>query len=87
MQADEQKAIISLNVADEELFTRSFLPLRQVFESMVGTDWIWELGKISATLPGKDIRRQQDWPEVIAFFKERLIALDAFGDMIKEAIK
>lgn len=62
----------------------SFLPVKEMFEQQVGKAWVWERGRIYCLLPGRDIRRVEDWPALISFFKEKLLQLDAFWQDVKD---
>ncbi|RYD74806.1 MAG: DUF4268 domain-containing protein [Sphingobacteriales bacterium] len=98
MDADTKKAVISiqLNHADADirhLIYNQFEEFKLMFTNIVNENWEWfqdtsdEFGKeislISATLEGVNIYNQQHWPELISFFKPRIIALDEFWDNVK----
>ncbi|RYD80039.1 MAG: DUF4268 domain-containing protein [Sphingobacteriales bacterium] len=98
MDVDTKKAIISIQLShpDEgirELFFNQFEEFKTLFASSMGEQWHWmqdatdEYGKtvsrISTTLENVNIYNKQDWPELISFFKPRLIALDEFWDNVK----
>ncbi|KQS36036.1 DUF4268 domain-containing protein [Pedobacter sp. Leaf194] len=98
MDVNTKKAIISIQLThtDEgirELFFNQFEEFKTLFASSMGEQWHWmqdatdEYGKtvsrISTTLENVNIYNKQDWPELISFFKPRLIALDEFWDNVK----
>lgn len=87
LELRDNEAEVAMNVNDAELFARSFVPLRPLFESLAGKDWTWEAGKILSRLTGRNMRRREEWHELIAFFKERLIALDAFWDAARDGLE
>jgi len=42
---------------------------------------------IRTTLPGVNIFKTDDWPRIISFFKPRIIALDAFWDLVRDGFE
>ncbi len=70
-----------------------FESMRAVLHETLGEEWAWaehvadgtgrEISRITKALPGVNIMRQEDWPELISFFKQRMIALDEFWSMAK----
>lgn len=80
--------------ADEQLFYfTKFEALRTLFHSTVQEEWTWtpqakdENGKIISRiyteLPDVHIFNKADWPALISFFKQRIIALDEFWSNVK----
>ncbi|GAA4327524.1 DUF4268 domain-containing protein [Flaviaesturariibacter amylovorans] len=71
-----------------QLYYEQFAALRPSLESALGEEWTWqpeyydEWGAVSARIytVREDllVLRRPDWPEIISFFKPRIIALDAF---------
>jgi hypothetical protein len=59
----------------------------------LGEEWQWQpfvedeygktISRITAELQGVNIALQDDWPQLISFFKQRIMALDAFWSMAK----
>jgi hypothetical protein len=45
------------------------------------------ISSISQQLDGVNIFNQSDWPAIISFLKPRIIALDAFWDMVKDGFE
>jgi len=91
--ATEKHAYIAIELihkdADErQLVYEQFLSLQKMLTAQLGEEWIWEgnycdhLGKeyarIYLELSGVNVFRQEDWPDMISFFKPRILALDAF---------
>jgi hypothetical protein len=72
----------------QELMFEQFKEFENILLDNLGEEWDWLLhtqdeqhkviSTIRMTLPGVSIFRQEDWPELISFFKPRIIALDAF---------
>ncbi len=74
----------------QELFFEQFLQLKTLLHNGLEEEWKWELnfpdenGKIISQiykeLPGKSVLNKDDWPDLISFFKPRIIVLDAFWE-------
>jgi len=93
MHAENKKAAIGIEITHpdldiQELFFEQFTELRLVLHEYVNEEWEWALhttnnyGKIISRiykdLAPVNVFNQNDWPELISFFKPRLIALDDF---------
>jgi hypothetical protein len=93
MQADNRHATIAIELTHpdagiRELFFEQFLEVKTLLEEAVGEEWIWEreatdtFGAISSRiyreLRPANIFNRDNWPELITFFKPRIIALDEF---------
>ena len=100
MTADNRKASISIELShrDEgirQLYFDQFLQFRSLLTEALQEEWNWALqsfnetgrpvATISATLPGVSIFRKEDWPQIISFFKPRIMALDEFWSGVKYA--
>jgi hypothetical protein len=98
MQADNQKAVSGIEFLHKDgilraLYFNKFLELQKLFEKAVPGKWIWvpddqdeegrPLSRIYQTLEPVNIFNKQDWPALISFFKERIIAFDAFWSEAK----
>lgn len=98
MDADHKRAFISIQLSHPDteirhLIFNQFEEFKLMFTNIMGEEWFWEedftdaLGKtisqISISLEQASIFNQQQWPELISFFKPRLIALDDFWDHVK----
>jgi len=98
MDADQKRAYISIQLSHPDteirhLIFNQFEEFKLMFANIMGEEWFWEedftdaLGKtisqISISLEQVSIFNQQQWPELISFFKPRLIALDDFWDHVK----
>ena len=98
LHADNHSASVGIEITHpdtgiQELFFEQFKELRHILHSNAGEEWEWVLHTTDAT--GKTISRiykeivdvnvfnQDDWPELISFFKPRMIALDAFWSVAK----
>jgi len=98
MDVDNKKASIMIQLAHPDkgirhLVLEQFQEFKLMLRNALGEDWDWiadttdDYGKtvsqISATLNGVNIYNQQHWPDLISFFKPRIIALDDFWDNVK----
>lgn len=66
-----------------ELFYEQFLELKMMLEESLGEEWEWQPSKIIKELPNTSVFNKDQWPELISFFKPRIIALDSFWENAK----
>ena len=100
MEAGKRSASIAIEIAHpdagiQELFFEQFLELKAMFRSCLNEEWIWQLhvndengkviSRIFKQIDGVSIFDKNDWPELISFFKPRIIALDEFWSDAKYA--
>jgi len=93
MHADRSMASIGVEIIYNDAEWRkgvfdAFVPLKMLLHQTLEEEWIWEaeafdehgkaLSRIYTVLPHINVMRKEDWPDMIAFFKPRLIAFDAF---------
>ena len=93
MQADKEGASIAIECTQRDpgirqLYFEQLLELKKLLHAELHEEWIWQpdardesgrdLGRVYTELKGVNIFRKEDWPELISFFKPRIIALDAF---------
>jgi hypothetical protein len=93
MEADKRTATIGIVITHpdagiQELFFEQFSELKTMFNSYLNEDWTWalhdkdEYGKtitrIYLQLDNVSIYNRNDWPQLISFFKPKIIALDDF---------
>lgn len=93
MEAENKMAKISIqlshkDIAEQQFYFEKFIQLKKIFEQVVGKDWQWlssmenEHGKIISQISTQqtdlNILNKTDWPALISFFKNHLIALDKF---------
>nr|WP_276900979.1 DUF4268 domain-containing protein [Pedobacter kyonggii] len=98
MDVDNKKAFISIRLSHPDpdirhLIFEQFEEFKLLFTNTVNEEWNWikdatdDFGKtislISISIAGVSIFNQQHWPELISFFKPRIIALDDFWDNVK----
>ncbi|MDX5345977.1 MAG: DUF4268 domain-containing protein [Hymenobacteraceae bacterium] len=93
LQADKKTASIGIELTHpdagiQELFFEQFLEIKPILEEYTGEEWEWELhttdaygktiSRIYKELEPVNIFNKEDWPQLISFFKPRIIALDEF---------
>jgi hypothetical protein len=104
MDAGQRSAAISISMEHrdpdiQELYFRQFLEFKTLLHSTLAEEWEWQLhvpvadriiSRIYKELPGVSVLNKDQWPELISFFKPRIIALDSFWENAKysfEALK
>lgn len=99
MDADHRQVRIAIVLShkDTDLRARQYQRLTQMKtmleQELQGEVWEWqeqltdEWGKtmsaVSKTLENVNIHRKEDWPDMISFLKQRIMALDAFWSMAR----
>ena len=101
MDADNTSAVIAITIShpqDEERlhYYNQFVSLKKVLTTTTAFNWQWNetfqtnhktISSISQQLDGINILNQSDWPSIISFLKSRIIALDAFWEMVKDGFE
>jgi hypothetical protein len=95
MDAGTKSATIAIIIqhadqAIQELYYEQFLELKDLLHATLEEEWEWNLhipddgGKITTRIhkeiPGFSVFNKDHWPELISFFKRRIIALDSFWE-------
>jgi hypothetical protein len=84
------------DVAMQELFFEQFRELKKMLDHFLEEEWNWQLhasvngrvvSKIYQELQGVSVFNRDQWPELISFFKPRMIKLDAFWENGKYAFE
>ena len=85
--------LVHTDMALQRAAYEALVALKAVLHSTVGEEWEWlpmmqdESGRITSRvgtrLQGANISDTEDWPRLISFFKERIVALDEFWSMVK----
>lgn len=98
MEAENRLARISIDITHydtgiQELFYEQFAELKTMLKTYLDEDWEWQMhyqdseGKIISRiymeLPKASVYNREDWPQLISFFKPRIIALDEFWSVAK----
>lgn len=92
MEADKYHATIAIEIAHpdneiQEYMFDQFRAYKTMLESCLNESWEWVLhvdddgktvSRIYKELTNVSIFKQEDWPQLISFFKPRIIALDEF---------
>ncbi len=102
MQADNKKATIAieLNHKDQDirqLYYDQFLQFKNLLNNALKEEWVWQLhdcdengkqvSRIYKVKSAVSIFQKNDWPELISFFKPRILALDEFWSSVKYAFE
>lgn len=101
MDADNKKAVIAIEIAHPKEEERShyynrFLALKNLLTTTTEFNWQWNetlqkdhrtISSISQQLDGANILNEADWPSIISFLKPRIMALDAFWEMVKDGFE
>lgn len=95
MNADNKSASVSITMEHpdagiRELYFEQFLELKALLHDAVGEEWDWTqhgslpdgkvVSRISTTVSGISVFNKHQWPDLISFFKPRIIALDSFWE-------
>lgn len=95
MDAGSASASIAITIEHRdpgirELFFEQFLELKELLHSTLEEEWIWQqhvtlpdgrvISRISKELPNVSVFNKDHWPDLISFFKPRIIALDNFWE-------
>ncbi|RDC56289.1 DUF4268 domain-containing protein [Pedobacter chinensis] len=98
MDVTNKQAVISIQLTHTDadirhLIFEQFEEFKLLFTNMLNEEWDWTkdytddygktISQISAGLNGVSVFNQQHWPDLISFFKPRIIALDEFWDQVK----
>jgi Domain of unknown function (DUF4268) len=94
MNAGVNAAVISISLEHrdpgiQELFFEQFLELKELLHGTLEEEWNWQLhvtvdgkviSRIYKEITGVSVFNKAHWPELISFFKPRIIALDSFWE-------
>jgi len=98
MDVTNKQALIAIQLTHADADIRhlifdQFEEFKSMLHNSIGEEWEWHrdflddygksLSQISLTLAGISVFNQQHWPDLISFFKPRIIALDEFWDNVK----
>lgn len=102
MRATTKSAYIGIELthADtgiQQLYFEQFLAFKNLLHQHLNETWTWQLhatpetggtiSRIFTERAGVNIMQREDWPQLISFFKPRIIALDAFWSEVKYAFE
>ena len=87
---------IELDHADKglrQLYFDQFLQVKIMLHQTLHEEWDWmpetrdehgkEISRIYKEIAGVSILKKEDWPAIISFLKERMVALDEFWSQVK----
>ncbi len=98
MDAEKKHASIAIEIAHPDegvraLLFEQFEEFKRLLENALNEEWDWlpnasnafdkQVARIELVLPNVSVYNQQQWPEIIAFLKPRIIALDEFWVDVK----
>lgn len=101
MQSISSTAIISIEFSHPDITVQQYqfdklAACKKQFIQECG-DWQWKkmkqdkdnktISSITASIKNVSVLNQSDWPEIISFFKPRLISLDKFWSKYKFALQ
>ena len=93
MHADGNKAVIGIEISNpdiefQRLYFDQFKLMENILNASLKEEWTWILhyidengkviSRISKDLQPISVFNKNDWPQLISFFKPRIIALDKF---------
>lgn len=99
MDVDRKEAKIAIEISKKSAnvhlqIYQKFEMLRTILQTYLPEDWIWNyralqedgryLSRIETSLENVSVNRPTDWPSIMTFFKERMLALDSFWTDNKE---
>jgi hypothetical protein len=98
MDASQKSAAIYISMEHgdlsiQELYFEQFLEFKKLLHATLQEEWEWQLhvtvadGKVITRIyqeiSGVSVLNKDHWPELISFFKPRIIALDNFWENAK----
>jgi len=102
MDAGTEAASIAIEMrhpdpVQQEQYFEQLLQLKNILEQKTGEQWDWQLqvndedgntiSRVRKEIEGVNIFREEDWPAIISFLKPRIIALDAFWQLVKDGFE
>jgi hypothetical protein len=102
MHADNKLATIAIELTHSDplirqIFYDHFVAMKTMLHEALGEEWDWKnnchdehgkpIGLIQTKLMGVNILDEKHWPDMISFFKPRLIALDAFWGDVRDSME
>jgi hypothetical protein len=102
MEAGQKRATIAISVEHtdleiQQLYFEQFLAFKTLLHLTLGEEWEWQLhhrdenGRISSRILKEinnvSVLNKDRWPELISFFKPRMIALDSFWENARHSFE
>ncbi len=98
MDAGHRSASVAIELTHsdrsvQQLYYEHFKQLMHVLDKELGEPWEWRMhitdehgravSRIYKEIEDVSLFRTEDWPQLISFFKQRIIALDSFWSKVK----
>jgi hypothetical protein len=98
MNASQKSAAIFISLehrdpAIQELYFEQFLELKEFLHASLSEEWRWQMhvpaeegriiSRIYKEITNVSVFNRDHWPELVSFFKPRIIALDSFWENAK----
>ncbi|GAA4798114.1 DUF4268 domain-containing protein [Olivibacter ginsenosidimutans] len=98
MAADKHTASIAIEISHPDLeiqalFFEQFEVFKELLQETLEEEWNWQLhavneydktiSKIWQEIHQVSVFKKEDWPQLITFFKKRILALDEFWSLAK----
>jgi hypothetical protein len=97
MDAGKKSATISISMEHrdpviQELYFEQLREYKTMLHDALGEEWTWDLhghedgkmiSKVYKSITGVSVFNKEHWPDLISFFKPRIIALDLFWEDAK----
>jgi hypothetical protein len=98
MDVNQKSAMISIALEHDDasiraLYFQQFQELKTLLHATLEEEWEWQahvrtaddtiISRIFKELPEVSVFNKEQWPELISFFKPRIIALDRFWEDAK----
>jgi uncharacterized protein DUF4268 len=95
MNVNQKSAMISITLEHKEpgtrdLYFQQFQELKRLLHTTLEEEWIWQthahiagdkiISRIYKEITEVSVFNKEQWPELISFFKPRIIALDRFWE-------
>ena len=102
MNADNKRASIGIELTHKDegiqaLYFEQFQQLKNLLQDALQEEWNWQLhtyneqgkliSRIYTEINSVSIFKKEDWPQLVSFFKPRIIALDEFWSTAKYAFE
>jgi hypothetical protein len=101
MDATGKTAMISISLEHRDndirdLYFDQLLEFKTILRASLDEEWCWQrnasidgrtISRVYAELQGVSILNKADWPDLISFFKPRIIALDSFWENARHSFE
>jgi hypothetical protein len=102
MHADNKKAYVAIEITHKDealqaLYFEQFKQLKAFLQNALHEEWTWllhttdengkRISRIYTEMEGVSIFNKTDWPQLISFFKSRIMALDKFWSTAKHVFE